>query len=109
MEENLVKAETRLNTRIAVALIGRELYDQVSDIALRLYAAAADHAAMRRLIIANTKFKFGLIDNGGLILIDKALTPDSSRYWPLEGYAPGRSQLSFDKQYLRDWMTSQDF
>ena len=94
---------------IAAALIGRELYDRVSDIALKLYTAAADHAATRGLIIADTKFEFGLVDNGELILIDEALTPDSSRYWPLEGYAPGRSQPSFDKQYLRDWLTSQGF
>ena len=74
-----------------------------------MYTAAADHAATRGLIIADTKFEFGLVDNGELILIDEALTPDSSRYWPLEGYAPGRSQPSFDKQYLRDWLTSQGF
>jgi len=93
----------------AAALIGQELYDRVSDIALKLYIAAAEHAATRGLIIADTKFEFGLIDNGELILIDEALTPDSSRYWPLEGYSPGHSQPSFDKQYLRDWLTSQGF
>jgi phosphoribosylaminoimidazole-succinocarboxamide synthase len=75
---------------------------------LKLYTAAAEYAATRGLIIADTKFEFGLI-GGELILIDEALTPDSSRYWPLEGYTPGRSQPSFDKQYLRDWLTSQGF
>ena len=66
--------------------------------------------ATRGLIIADTKFEFGLVDHGNeLILIDEALTPDSSRYRPLEGYAPGRGQPSFDKQYLRDWLTSQGF
>ena len=75
---------------------------------MKLYTAAAEHAATRGLIIADTKFEFGLIGRE-LILIDEALTPDSSRYWPLEGYAPGRSQPSFDKQYLRDWLTSQGF
>jgi phosphoribosylaminoimidazole-succinocarboxamide synthase len=74
-----------------------------------LYSAAAEHAATRGLIIADTKFEFGLVDRGELILIDEALTPDSSRYWPLEGYTSGRSQPSFDKQYLRDWLTSQGF
>ena len=74
-----------------------------------MYIAAAEHAATRGLIIADTKFELGLVDHGELILIDEALTPDSSRYWPLEGYAPGRSQPSFDKQYLRDWLTSQGF
>lgn len=94
--------------RTAAALIGQELYDRVSHIALKLYTAAAEYAATRGLIIADTKFEFGLV-GGELILIDEALTPDSSRYWPLEGYTPGRSQPSFDKQYLRDWLTSQGF
>ena len=92
----------------AAALIGQELYDKVSSAAVQLYTAAAEYAATRGLIVADTKFEFGLID-GELILIDEALTPDSSRYWPVEGYAPGRSQPSFDKQYLRDWLTSQGF
>ncbi|KAH9059098.1 phosphoribosylaminoimidazole-succinocarboxamide synthase [Lactarius vividus] len=92
----------------AAVLIGQELYDKISAAAVRLYTAAAEHAATRGLIVADTKFEFGLVD-GELILIDEALTPDSSRYWPLEGYAPGRSQPSFDKQYLRDWLTSQGF
>lgn len=89
-------------------LIGQDLYDRVSHIALKLYTAAAEYAATRGLIIADTKFEFGLV-GGELILIDEALTPDSSRYWPLEGYTPGRGQPSFDKQYLRDWLTSQGF
>ncbi len=75
---------------------------------MKLYTAAAEYAATRGLIIADTKFEFGLV-GGELILIDEALTPDSSRYWPLEGYAPGHGQPSFDKQYLRDWLTSQGF
>ncbi|KAI0282061.1 phosphoribosylaminoimidazole-succinocarboxamide synthase [Russula brevipes] len=92
----------------AAALIGQELYDRVAAIAVQLYTAAAEYAATRGLIIADTKFEFGLV-GGELILIDEALTPDSSRYWPQEGYAPGRGQPSFDKQYLRDWLTSQGF
>jgi len=75
---------------------------------VELYATAAEYAATRGLIIADTKFEFGLI-GGELILIDEALTPDSSRYWPQEGYALARSQPSFDKQYVRDWLTSQGF
>jgi phosphoribosylaminoimidazole-succinocarboxamide synthase len=98
---------THLNLT-AAALIGQELYDKVSAASVRLYTAALEHAATRGLIVADTKFEFGLID-GELILIDEALTPDSSRYWPLEGYAVGRGQTSFDKQYLRDWLTSQGF
>ena len=92
----------------AAALIGQDLYDKISSAAVQLYSAAAEYAATRGLIVADTKFEFGLID-GELILIDEALTPDSSRYWPLDGYAPGRGQPSFDKQYLRDWLTSQGF
>ena len=88
--------------------IGQELYDKISTVAVELYTAAAEYAATRGLIIADTKFEFGLVD-GELILIDEALTPDSSRYWPQEGYAPGDGQPSFDKQYLRDWLTSQGF
>ncbi|KAG8906141.1 Bifunctional purine biosynthetic protein ade1 [Tulasnella sp. 403] len=96
-------------------LIGTELYEQVASTALKLYEAAAAHALQRGIILADTKFEFGLIpaeDDSGenqLILIDEALTPDSSRYWPLEGYEPGRSQPSFDKQYLRDWLVAQGF
>ncbi|KAN0138216.1 phosphoribosylaminoimidazole-succinocarboxamide synthase [Lactarius tabidus] len=96
------------NISPTAALIGKELYDKISTAAVQLYTAAAEYAATRGLIVADTKFEFGLIE-GELILIDEALTPDSSRYWPLEGYAPGRSQPSFDKQYLRDWLTSQGF
>ncbi len=92
----------------AAALIGQELYDKISTVAVELYTAAAEYAATRGLIIADTKFEFGLV-NGELILIDEALTPDSSRYWPQGGYVPGRGQPSFDKQYLRDWLTSQGF
>ncbi|KAH9973552.1 putative ADE1-phosphoribosylamidoimidazole-succinocarboxamide synthase [Lactifluus volemus] len=92
----------------AASLIGQELYDKISAVAVKLYTTAAEYAATRGLIIADTKFEFGLVD-GELILIDEALTPDSSRYWPQEGYVPGRGQPSFDKQYLRDWLTSQGF
>jgi phosphoribosylaminoimidazole-succinocarboxamide synthase len=86
--------------------MGQELHDKISVVAVKLYTAAAEYTATRGLIIADTKFEFGLID-GELILIDEALTPDSSRYWLQEGHAPGRSQPSFDN--LRDWLTSQGF
>lgn len=96
-------------------LIGSDLYEEVSQAALKLYSAAAAHAAERGIILADTKFEFGLVESseeGGkkeLILIDEVLTPDSSRYWPAEGYEPGKSQPSFDKQYLRDWLVSKGF
>ena len=89
-------------------MIGKELCDKVEAISLAMYAKARDYARARGIIIADTKFEFGLTDDG-LILIDEVLTPDSSRFWPAAGYAPGKSQPSFDKQYLRDWLTSVGF
>lgn len=99
---------------LAAELIGQELCDRISSAAIRLYTAAAEYAASRGLILADTKFEFGLVpsDDGTseeLILIDELLTPDSSRYWPADGYHPGGPQTSFDKQYLRDWLVSNGF
>jgi phosphoribosylaminoimidazole-succinocarboxamide synthase len=88
----------------AVAAIGdRGLAERVRDVSLELYARASEHAAARGVILADTKFEFGLDQHGELVLGDEVLTPDSSRYWPAEGFAPGRGQPSFDKQYVRDW------
>ena len=84
--------------------IGPELTDQLARLSLLLYTFGARRAAERGLILADTKFEFGLLD-GQPILIDEVLTPDSSRYWPAADYQPGRSQPSFDKQYLRDYLT----
>jgi phosphoribosylaminoimidazole-succinocarboxamide synthase len=91
-----------------VNLIGRELAEQVRDAALALYRFGAAYALERGIIIADTKFEFGLLD-GRLILIDEAMTPDSSRFWPVDGYTEGKSQPSFDKQYLRDWLETLDW
>ena len=85
-------------------LIGRELAAQVRVITLQLYREAADYALTRGIIIADTKFEFGLDPNGKLYLIDEALTPDSSRFWPLDSYRPGVSPESFDKQFIRNWL-----
>ncbi|QRV76716.1 phosphoribosylaminoimidazole-succinocarboxamide synthase [Ceratobasidium sp. AG-Ba] len=97
----------------AAEIIGKELSEKISSVAIRLYKEAADYAASRGVILADTKFEFGLIETEGkepdLILIDEVLTPDSSRYWPAAGYKPGQSQPSFDKQYLRDWLTAEGF
>jgi phosphoribosylaminoimidazole-succinocarboxamide synthase len=82
----------------------RELAEQVRDTSLRVYREAADYALTREIIIADTKFEFGLLD-GQLYLIDEVLTPDSSRFWPCKGYAAGQGQPSFDKQYVRDYLT----
>ncbi|WP_428558636.1 MAG: phosphoribosylaminoimidazolesuccinocarboxamide synthase [Solidesulfovibrio sp. DCME] len=89
-------------------LIGKELCDKVEAVSLAMYAKARDYARSRGIVIADTKFEFGLTDDG-LMLIDEVLTPDSSRFWPAAGYAPGHVQPSFDKQYLRDWLTSVGF
>ncbi len=84
--------------------IGRELAEQVREVSLRLYASAAAFALTKGLIIADTKFEFGLDARGTLTLMDEVLTPDSSRYWPLAGYAPGGNPPSYDKQFVRDWL-----
>ena len=86
-----------------VALLGEEAAASLRDASLAVYTAAADYAAERGIIIADTKFEFGLVD-GKLTLADEVLTPDSSRFWPQASYEPGRSQDSFDKQFVRDWL-----
>jgi phosphoribosylaminoimidazole-succinocarboxamide synthase len=89
-----------------VALIGAALAEQVREVALRLYREAAEYALGRGIVIADTKFEFGLDESGTLTLMDEILTPDSSRFWPREGHAPGANPPSFDKQFLRDWLES---
>jgi phosphoribosylaminoimidazole-succinocarboxamide synthase len=90
-------------------LIGAERAAEVRDVAIRLYSQAAVYALTRGIIIADTKFEFGLDDAGRLHVVDEMLTPDSSRFWPLDSYAPGRSPESFDKQYIRNWLDSVGF
>jgi phosphoribosylaminoimidazole-succinocarboxamide synthase len=92
-----------------VALIGRGLAEQARATALSLYAFAAEHALARGIIIADTKFEFGLDAAGHLTLIDEALTPDSSRFWPVDTYWPGTSPPSFDKQFVRDYLETLDW
>ena len=84
-------------------IVGDDLGSELQEASVALYSTARDHAATRGIIIADTKFEFGLID-GVVTLVDEVLTPDSSRFWPVAGYEPGRSQPSFDKQYVRDWL-----
>ncbi|MCI1289673.1 MAG: phosphoribosylaminoimidazolesuccinocarboxamide synthase, partial [Olsenella sp.] len=84
-------------------IVGEDVATQLRDASLKLYTTAAEYASTRGIIIADTKFEFGFID-GKLTLIDEALTPDSSRFWPAEGYEPGKVQPSYDKQYVRDWL-----
>lgn len=84
-------------------IVGGSLAENLRTISLRAYTKAAEYARLRGVIIADTKFEFGLDGGGRVILGDEVLTPDSSRFWPIEGYQPGRSQPSFDKQFVRDW------
>lgn len=91
------------------ALIGDELAKRVADVSLKLYSEAAAYALSRGIIIADTKFEFGLDDDGQLKLIDEIFTPDSSRFWPAESYSRGTSPPSFDKQYVRDYLESLDW
>lgn len=90
----------------AEKLMGTDLTQSVARIALQMYTEARQWAEGRGILLADTKFEFGLYD-GKIMLIDEALTPDSSRFWAADGYAPGKSQPSFDKQYLRDWLEAQ--
>jgi phosphoribosylaminoimidazole-succinocarboxamide synthase len=87
----------------AADLVGAERAAELRDVSIALYVAAAEHARARGIILADTKFEFGLDADGVLTVGDEVLTPDSSRFWPVEGYEPGHGQPSFDKQYVRDW------
>ena len=87
-----------------VSLLGVEMAERVRDISLELYTEAANFARERGIIIADTKFEFGLDADGNVVLIDEVLTPDSSRFWPADTYQPGTSPMSFDKQYVRDYL-----
>ncbi|WP_420226837.1 phosphoribosylaminoimidazolesuccinocarboxamide synthase [Pigmentiphaga litoralis] len=89
--------------------VGPQLAEQIREVSLRIYQVAADYAAQRGIIIADTKFEFGLDENNQLHLMDEVLTPDSSRFWPADSYAPGMSPPSFDKQFVRDWLETQDW
>jgi len=101
-DENISEEQVR-------GIIGKETTDRLRDISLRLYGEARDYARSRGIIIADTKFEFGRDQNGEIILVDEALTPDSSRFWPAESYAPGKSQPSFDKQFVRDYLETLDW
>ena len=88
------------------ARIGKEIASRIKEISIKLYQEASAFALTKGIIIADTKFEFGLDDKNNLVLIDEILTPDSSRFWPLDQYREGTSQPSFDKQFIRDWLES---
>jgi phosphoribosylaminoimidazole-succinocarboxamide synthase len=90
----------------AAKLVGRDIAEDLRDVTLKLYETAAEYALGRGIILADTKFEFGANSEGTITWGDEALTPDSSRFWELEGWAPGKSQPSFDKQFVRDWLIS---
>jgi phosphoribosylaminoimidazole-succinocarboxamide synthase len=92
----------------AAQIVGADIAEQARTASVKLYRYARDYARLRGIIIADTKFEFGLLD-GKLILIDEILTPDSSRFWPADKYRPGKGQPSFDKQFVRDYLETLDW
>jgi phosphoribosylaminoimidazole-succinocarboxamide synthase len=107
------KAETGHDENIDFAtaskIVGHEIATKVRSISINIYSFAREYARKRGIIIADTKFEFGTLPDGTLILIDEVLTPDSSRFWPADQYAPGKSQPSFDKQFVRDYLETLDW
>ena len=102
--------DINIDAAAARRLVGDdELFDRVEQLSIEIYQHAAAYALERGLIIADTKFEFGLDDGGDLVLGDEVLTPDSSRFWPADDYEPGRPQAAFDKQFLRDWLEGLDW
>jgi len=102
--------DMNISAETAAELVGQRVLERVRELTLNVYNAGAAHAASRGIIVADTKFEFGLLPDDGrppearLILIDEVMTPDSSRFWPRDGYQPGRSQPAFDKQFVRDYL-----
>ncbi len=105
---NIGAHDENITVEQAMELAGANIAKQAGDIALKIYSKGCEFALKKGIIIADTKFEFGMVNNK-LMLIDEVLTPDSSRFWPVSGYQPGKSQPSFDKQYVRDWLTSIGF
>ena len=88
-------------------LVGNDIAEKIREYTLTLYKRAADYAATKGIIISDTKFEFGLDEDGTIVLMDEVLTPDSSRFWPADQYEPGKTEPSFDKQFIRDWLETQ--
>lgn len=100
--------DENVSREVCATLVGSELAEWIETLTLKLYSTAADYVAQRGLILCDTKFEFGLVD-GAVTLIDEMLTPDSSRYWDAETYAPGKPQESYDKQFVRDYLNGLDW
>lgn len=96
--------DENVSFEVACDIVGVEAMNKLRDISLALYKAGSEYAATRGIILADTKFEFGMDEDGNIILIDEVLTPDSSRFWPADQYKPGKSQPSFDKQFVRDYL-----
>ena len=105
---NVGEHDENIDFQTASEIVGKPLAEKVRDLSLAIYGKGADIAAEKGIIIADTKFEFGLVDDE-LVLIDEVLTPDSSRFWPRSSYTPGGSQKSFDKQYVRDYLQTLDW
>ncbi len=101
--------DVNIDREVGALLIGEDRYDEVERISIEVYKTAAEYAATRGIIIADTKFEFGFSGDGRLVLGDEVLTPDSSRFWPADSYQVGTSPSSYDKQYLRDWLETLDW
>jgi phosphoribosylaminoimidazole-succinocarboxamide synthase len=101
-DENISEAEF-------ACIVGAEYAEKLRQLSLKIYQKASDYASQRGIIIADTKFEFGLDEAGNILLIDEVLTPDSSRFWSSDGYAPGKSQPSFDKQFVREYLETLDW
>jgi phosphoribosylaminoimidazole-succinocarboxamide synthase len=98
--------DINIDFEAAAAIVGRDIAAELRATTLKLYDTAAEYALSRGIILADTKFEFGANSEGSITLGDEALTPDSSRFWEADGWAPGKSQPSFDKQFVRDWLIS---
>jgi len=96
--------DENISLQQAAELLGKDLSEQVAKVSIALYQRAAEYALTRGIIIADTKFEFGLDENGVLHVMDEVLTPDSSRFWPADSYVVGKNPPSYDKQYVRDWL-----
>jgi phosphoribosylaminoimidazole-succinocarboxamide synthase len=101
--------DANIDRAAGVALVGEERFDEIERLSIELYRTAADYALDRGIIIADTKFEFGVGPDGRVVVGDEVLTPDSSRFWPVDEYAPGGSPPSYDKQYVRNWLETLDW